>query len=149
MSIHVLKATAAPTTAPTRTGVHYVDTLAKKHYFSVGTTTVADWVEIGSGSGSGTSGGDAGINHILRGSADTGIDGWNLYKDAAAALPVDATQGGNLASITFTQNTTNPLRGTADFRLTKPASNVQGEGVSYDFTIARADLAKVQTITFD
>lgn len=149
MSIHVLKATSAPTTVPTRSGVHYIDTLAKKHYFSVGTATVADWVEIGSGSGGGTTGGDAGINHILRGSADTGIDGWNLYKDAAGALPVDATQGGNLASITFTQNTTSPLRGTADFRFTKPASNVQGEGVSYDFTIPRADLAKVQTISFE
>lgn len=149
MSVHVIKATAAPSTVPTRTGVHYVDTLAKKHYFSVGTSTLADWVEIGTGSGSGASGGDAGINHILRGSADSGIDGWNLYKDAAAALPVDATQGGNLASITFTQNTTSPLRGTADFRLTKPASNLQGEGVSYDFTIPRADLGRVLTISFE
>ncbi len=149
MSVHVIKATAAPTSAPTRSGVHHIDTISKKNYFSVGTSTVADWVEIGTGSGTGTSSGDSGINYILRGTADTGIDGWNIYKDAAAALPVDAAQGGNLASITFTQNTTSPLRGTADFRLTKPASNAQGEGVSYDFTIARADLGKTLGVYFD
>lgn len=73
--------------------------------------------------------------------------GWATYADAAASTPVDGT-GGSPAS-TFTATSTNPLRGTYSGLLTKSAANRQGEGVSFDFTIPRADRSKALGISFD
>jgi hypothetical protein len=56
---------------------------------------------------------------------------------------------GGSPNLTFTRSTTSPLRQGADFNLVKDAANRMGQGVSYDFTIDNADLAKVLTITFD
>ncbi len=44
MATHLIKRNGPPTTAPDAIGVHYLDTLNKKAYFSVGTDTVNDWV---------------------------------------------------------------------------------------------------------
>jgi len=62
------------------------------------------------------------------------ITGWNTYKDAAAATPADGT-GGSPTVITISRNTTTPLRGVADLKISKAASNGQGEGVSIDVTV--------------
>lgn len=102
--------------------------------------TGSGWSAVGSGSGSA-------INYISDSTAEAGIGNWNTYADAAATIPVDGT--GGAANITFTQNTTTPLRDTADFKFTKDAVNRQGEGASYDFTVDRADLASVMRIEFD
>ena len=56
-------------------------------------------------------------------------------------VPLDGT--GGTPTITWTRTTSSPLRGTGAFLLTKPAAQVMGEGVSYDFTCDRADLAGV------
>ena len=45
MSIHVITGSTAPTTAPTQLGEHYVDTVNKKHYLSVGISSLNDWVD--------------------------------------------------------------------------------------------------------
>lgn len=44
---HIYKGTTAPATAPAEVGHHYIDTVAKKAYLSVGTATSADWLEVG------------------------------------------------------------------------------------------------------
>jgi hypothetical protein len=88
-----------------------------------------------------------GKNYISNKSADVDTSGWATYADAAGSSPVDGTGGS--ANITWTRSTTTPLRGTADFNLTKDGANRQGEGVSYDFTIDSADKAKVLNISFD
>lgn len=95
--------------------------------------------EIGSGS--------SGINYIGNPDAEGGTTGWTTYADAAGVAPVDGTGGS--PSVTWTQVTSSPLRGTAMFRLTKGATNRQGDGVSYDFTIASADKAKPLNISFE
>lgn len=63
------------------------------------------------------------------------------------SLPKTAT--GGTANVTWTRSTSTPLRGAADFRLTKGAANYMGEGVEYDFVISDADKAKPLSITFD
>lgn len=73
--------------------------------------------------------------------------GWATYADAAGPVPVNGTGGSPTA--TFTRSTSSPLRGTASGLLTKGASNLQGEGVSYDFTIDAADINKVLAIQVD
>lgn len=95
--------------------------------------------EIGSGSG--------GINYIGNPDAEGGTTGWATYADAAAATPVDGTGGS--PNVTWTQSASSPLRGTNNFLLTKDAANRQGQGASYDFTIASADKAKPLNISFE
>jgi hypothetical protein len=87
------------------------------------------------------------VNYITNGRAYNNATGWNTYADAAGAQPVDGTGGS--PNITFSRNTTSPLRQASDFRLVKDAANRQGQGVSYDFTVDNADLATVLTVSFD
>ena len=98
--------------------------------------------EVGSGSG-----GAGGVNYIASTDAETGTVGWATYADAAGVIPVNGTGGS--ATVTWTTTTTTPLRGLSSFLFTKDAANRQGEGVSYDFTIDRADVNKVIKIAFD
>lgn len=97
---------------------------------------------LGSGSGSG-----GGINYITNPDAESGTTGWSTYADAAAATPADGTGGS--PTVTWTRNTTTPLRGNADFKYTKPASNVQGQGISFPFTISAVDKSFPHLISFD
>lgn len=55
MAKHIITATAAPSSAPERIGLHWLDTVAKKEYRSYGTSSVGDWVEVGAGAGAGGS----------------------------------------------------------------------------------------------
>lgn len=96
---------------------------------------------------SGGTSGAAGINHINNPSATEDTSGYSTYADAAAVSPVDGTAGS--ANITFTRNTSNPLRGTGDFKITKDAVNRQGEGVSNDFNVDITDKARTMLISFD
>lgn len=102
------------------------------------------WRVIG---GSGGGGGSGLKNFILNPDADSGIKGYALYKDAAGTYPVDGT--GGTSALTLTTSGTLPLSGKKSFILTKPASNAQGEGFSYDFSIDSVNKARVQQISFD
>jgi hypothetical protein len=96
--------------------------------------------QVGSGSG--------GINYISANpDAESGTTGWATYADAAATTPADGTGGS--PNITLSRSTSSPIRGTGMFRMAKDAANRQGQGVSYDFTIANADKAKPLFISFE
>lgn len=92
--------------------------------------------------------GASGINYVTNPDGETDTTGWATYADAAASVPVDGT-GGSPVSVTFTRNTTTPLRGVGDFQFSKGAANAQGEGASYDFTIDPADQAQKLTFSVD
>lgn len=47
--VHVINCDGPPTTAPGRVGQHWIDNVAKKHWLSVGTDTVADWIPVDGG----------------------------------------------------------------------------------------------------
>ncbi len=97
----------------------------------------------GSGSGNGF------INYISNPDAEADLLGWNLYQNTAANIPSTGT-GGTPTGLTFTRDTASPLRGMASFLLTQANStNVQGEGVSTDFTIDPADEGSILAITFN
>lgn len=100
------------------------------------------WTEFGGG-------GSGGINYLEgdNNTAENGIGDWATYADAAAVNPVDGTGGS--ATITWTQNSTTPLRGDADFKFAKDAANRQGEGAGVAFTIDKADQTQKLTISFD
>lgn len=94
------------------------------------------------------SGGGSGVNYILNPDAETDTTGWATYKDQDQATPENGT--GGTSSLTWTRSTSSPLRGLASFLLTKSGSvSERGEGVSYDFSIARSDRAKVLQIDVD
>lgn len=92
-------------------------------------------------------GGAGGINYVTNPDAETSVTGWAAYADAAATTPVDGTGGS--PNVTITRVATTPLRGLGMFRLTKDASNRQGQGVSYAFSIANADKAQPISISFE
>jgi len=96
--------------------------------------------------GSGTAGGF--VNYITNPDAEsTTVTPWATYADAAAATPADGTGGS--PNVTWTRNTTTPLRGNADFAFAKDAANRQGQGVAFAFTIATTDRSKKCQISFD
>jgi hypothetical protein len=104
------------------------------------------WGDVGSG-------GAGGINYIQQNNGNNDFEaattGWATYADAAGTIPVDGT-GGSPSHITISRTTTNPLRGLGSLLITNSGStSAQGEGVSYAFTIDRADQAKVLSIPFD
>jgi hypothetical protein len=87
-------------------------------------------------------------NFVKASTAETSTQpaAWSTYADAAGVVPVDCTGGS--ANITWTRNTTTPLRGAADFKLTKDGSNRQGQGVSYAFTTGPSDgLGELLTVS--
>ena len=88
-----------------------------------------------------------GFNYIQDSSAEQGLGDWVVYKNTdpthtIGTIPAPDDFGGTISgNLTYTVNTTDPLIESADFKLSKTASNVQGEGVYYPFTGERAHLA--------
>lgn len=93
------------------------------------------------------SGGGTGINYDTNPDIESAITGYVAYADAAGVAPVNGTGGSPSSSITRT--TTNPLRGVGSAIFSKPGSNCQGEGFSYDFTIDTADQGRQIVVSFD
>lgn len=91
------------------------------------------------------SGSSSDLNYISNAKAVVNIAGWNEY-DGTSATPSGTISG--TASLTFERNEANPLRGSADFKLTTTSASL-GEGVAYDFSVQRADLAKKMLIEFE
>ena len=106
------------------------------------------WVDngtnlVGVGSGSG-----GGVNYITDGDAESASASIFVpYANAAGTRPVDGTGGS--PTVTTSITSTAPLAGTKSYLLTKPASNVQGQGWSIPFTVDTAYKAKMQKISFD
>lgn len=110
-------------------GVYMVD--------SSGTET-----KIGSGSSSG-------INYISNPGAESNTTGWATYANTAANVPSTGT-GGSATNLTFSRSASSPLRGVGSFSMVQTNSqNIQGKGVSYDFTIDSADQAKMISVSYD
>lgn len=87
-----------------------------------------------SGGGGGTSSGAAGINYLSAIYAGDTLTNINTYNDGASSTPTDGT-GGVVTGLTTALNTSTPLVGTSCVRFSKDASNRQGMGWSYDFTV--------------
>ena len=90
--------------------------------------------------------GSSGVNYIPDNDGSV-LGNWVTYADAAGTAPVDGTGGS--PTLTFAVSSDTTMRGSSNFLLTLPASNVQGQGFSYPFTIDGTDKAKVLTISFD
>ena len=110
---------------------------------------MSTFFESGLGGGGSSSGGGTGIKNLIEnGDADTAASSIFIpYADAAGVAPVDGTGGS--PSVTTSISNTSPLDGLQSFLLTKPASNVQGNGWSVPFTVDTAYKAKSLKISFD
>lgn len=75
------------------------------------------------------------------------ITGTATLANGGDTSPVDGS-GGIVSGITFTQNTSTPLVGTASGDLGKSAANEQGQGVSTDFSINSVDQNQRLQISF-
>ena len=72
---------------------------------------------------------------------------WTTYADAAGTNPVDGTGGS--PTVTYAVSTSSTMRGTTNFLFTHAASNQQGNGFSYDFSIDPSDKGKVLQISLE
>ena len=97
------------------------------------------------GSSSGGSG-NGFTNWVTNGMAQSGTTGWAVYNNSSGSVPTTGT-GGVVTNLTLGTTTTNPQSGTNSFQIVKSAANIQGEGVSYDFTVDRSNLARIQQIS--
>ena len=88
-----------------------------------------------------------GINYITDKNAEAGVGDWVAYADTAQETPVDGTGGSPTVSIIA--SATGPLRGLQSFSMDKSASNLQGEGVSINFSIDTADQGQLAEVSFD
>jgi len=108
----------------------------KKYFYDNGTELVE----------AGTAGAGE-INYITNFDLEINTANYSPYADAAAATPVDGTGdvGGGSPFITFVRTTTASeiIRDTASGKISKDASDRQGEGTSNDFTIDAADKNKL------
>lgn len=89
------------------------------------------------------------VNLLKNGGFENGKVGWKCFKSAAAARPTDGMTFGTGQSVSLSTTALNPLKGKVSGILTKPASNVQGEGCYYDFTLSEGDLIKVFQVVAD
>lgn len=78
------------------------------------------------------SGIDAAKNYIEQGDAEVKITGINQYNDGASSRPVDCT--GGTGSLTMARSSTNAIEDKWSWIVSKGASNLQGHGISIDFT---------------
>lgn len=114
----------------------------KLRFTNNGTT----FFDLGSGSGGG---GGSGVNLRLNPGFEEGNGDVTTYKDVAGVLPVDGTGGTPTLTQALTTTSGEVLRGLQSLKITKPASNTQGEGVALPVTIEELDKGKVLQLSFD
>lgn len=85
-------------------------------------------------------------NYIKNGDAEDASPKWTCYADAAATRPVDGTGGSPSATMT---RTSNAIERAYSWLMSKGATNRQGDGCAYPFSIDNGDQAKVLQIDFD
>lgn len=72
-------------------------------------------------------------NYWKSGDAEVTLTGVSAYADAASAKPVDCSGGSPAISIGRSETT--PMYDKQSWLITKPASNVQGQGVAFEFDV--------------
>lgn len=115
---------------------------SKLRFTNNGTT----FFDLGSGSGGG---GGSGVNLVANPGFEEGIGTTTTYKDAAAVSPVDGTGGSPTLTAVITTTGGEVLRGLQSLKVSKPASNTQGEGVAIPVSLEELDKGKIQQLSFD
>lgn len=83
----------------------------------------------------GAGGSGLGINFVNNSDLEINLSDISTYDDGAA-IPIDGT-GGTVDYITITRNTTAPLNGQADLKISKSANPALGEGVAILATVPK------------
>lgn len=91
-------------------------------------------------------GSGGGSTNYIAASTGVSIGSWVAYQNTAQSAPVTGT--GGAPTVTFATSTDSSLVGPQNFLFTKGASNLQGQGFSYPFTIDAAFQSKPLTVSF-
>lgn len=88
---HVIRSTTNPSTAPAREGMHFINTVTKQTWLSVGTANVADWVLVDGttlwGSITGTLSNQTDLQNALNSKENTGVASGLISGHEAAGDP--------------------------------------------------------------
>jgi hypothetical protein len=89
-------------------------------------------------------------NYIVEADAELGATtGWATFSNSASNIPTSGT-GGTATGLTFSASNSSPLSEVYSYLMAQANStNIQGKGVSYDFSIDSGDQANVLSIRFD
>jgi len=107
----------------------------------------SDWVPVENVGGSG----QGGINYLEGddASVDSSVGNWDIYDDGAVSDPVDGAGGSPTSALLHTTSAASVLRGSGSLQFSLPNADVQGEGISVDFTIDNQDKEKSLLVSFD
>ena len=72
-------------------------------------------------------------NYWKTGDAEVLITGVSAYNDGASSKPVDCT--GGTPTITAARSSTAPMSDKQSWFITKPAGNMQGQGIAFEFDV--------------
>lgn len=75
--------------------------------------------------------------------------GWAQYNDGASATPVDGTGGAAVSQVTMLVSNSSPIRGGFSAIISKDATNRQGVGYSFLFTISNVDKGVTAGVEFE
>lgn len=126
LSVHVIECPGPPTVAPTMTGQHWIDTLNRITYISVGTASLADWICQ-----------DQGLVKLMNCAGTVAVDDL-VYQDPST----------NNLAVTATNNTTlQPVIGHVISKPTPTTCLVQVKGI-VAFTVGRGRIWLSQTGTY-
>ncbi len=137
----ILSGTTDPTSVAVSApiGALYIHTSNGNLYRKLDAGSSTNWVQVGSGA--------SGKNYITNTGAEANVNGATAFADAAGTSPVDGTGGS--PTMTITRTTSSPMTGVGSYLITKDASNRQGEGISWAFTMDRSDFAKPLRVSFN
>lgn len=87
-------------------------------------------------------------NYWKTGDAEVLLTGVAAYNDGASAKPVDCTGGSS--TMTGVRSTTNPMYDKFSWLISKPAGNMQGQGVAFEFDVDNGVAAvEMMDVLFD
>lgn len=97
------------------------------------------------------SGGSGGVltEYIENGKAEANTTGWTAYANTSAGVAPDDFGGSASGNFTIARQTSSPSRGLAHFEFAKTATDEQGEGFYYQFSLENGDLANMLRISME
>lgn len=150
---HIIRKTTSPVSAPPEAGIHWINTVTNEEFFSVGTSSVADWIPRSASAESFTDLSDTPSTYVGQGSkavrVNSGETGLEFYTPLTTDERVKVSANDTTAK--FLEDAITVSHGTnTSTVLEKTTINEGGdEDVRIQFDISKVDLSLANNTTSD